>query len=206
MTPRRRHEKASPPGLPSPAGNRRRFAVSRPTRFGSAVLLWEERRERPRIARVALPDPKQAEFDNARSCPGNTDASCPEVDAIADRIQAFLEGADVQFDLDSVLLENCGAFQCDVLVAESAIPRGRISTYRLIAAHLGRPAAARAVGNALARNPFPIIVPCHRATRSDGTLGGYQGGLAMKRVLLETEGVRFDARGRVAGPSGPWYA
>jgi alkylated DNA nucleotide flippase Atl1 len=49
-----------------------------------------------------------------------------------------------------------------------------------------------AVGHALAANPFPIIIPCHRAIRSDGSLGGYQGGLAMKRSLLEREGIRFD--------------
>ncbi|MHA1663588.1 MAG: methylated-DNA--[protein]-cysteine S-methyltransferase, partial [Candidatus Thorarchaeota archaeon] len=55
----------------------------------------------------------------------------------------------------------------------------------------------RAVGNALARNPFPIIVPCHRAIRSDRTLGGFQGGLKMKRRILEMEGVEFDSTSRV---------
>jgi methylated-DNA-[protein]-cysteine S-methyltransferase len=56
------------------------------------------------------------------------------------------------------------------------------------------------VGNALATNPFPIVIPCHRAIRSDGTLGGYQGGLAMKRALLEQEGVDLDERGKVLSP------
>jgi methylated-DNA-[protein]-cysteine S-methyltransferase len=50
----------------------------------------------------------------------------------------------------------------------------------------------------LANNPFPIIIPCHRAVRSNRTLGGYQGGLAMKRALLEMEGIRFDDTGRIA--------
>jgi len=54
-----------------------------------------------------------------------------------------------------------------------------------------------AVGTALAKNPFPIVIPCHRAVRSDGTLGGYQGGLEMKRALLEMEGVYFDTFDRV---------
>jgi methylated-DNA-[protein]-cysteine S-methyltransferase len=49
------------------------------------------------------------------------------------------------------------------------------------------------VGNALATNPFPIIIPCHRAIRSDGSLGGFQGATAMKRALLEREGIVFDA-------------
>jgi alkylated DNA nucleotide flippase Atl1 len=55
----------------------------------------------------------------------------------------------------------------------------------------------RAVGTALARNPFPLVVPCHRAVRSDRTLGGFQGGLEMKRALLEMEGVEFDSKNRV---------
>jgi methylated-DNA-[protein]-cysteine S-methyltransferase len=75
-----------------------------------------------------------------------------------------------------------------------------VSTYGRIAAHLGIPGGARAVGNALATNPFPIVIPCHRAIRSDGTLGGYQGGLAMKRALLEQEGVTIDERDKVVSP------
>jgi len=63
---------------------------------------------------------------------------------------------------------------------------------------VGRPNGARAVGNALANNPFPVIVPCHRAIRTDRSLGGYQGGFKMKRTLLEMEGIDFDDTGRVA--------
>jgi methylated-DNA-[protein]-cysteine S-methyltransferase len=59
------------------------------------------------------------------------------------------------------------------------------------------PGAARAVGTALARNPFPIIIPCHRTVRSNGDLGGFGGGLKMKRELLELEGVQFSTTGRV---------
>jgi len=80
----------------------------------------------------------------------------------------------------------------------AAIPRGAVSTYQRIARHVGRPNGARAVGNALANNPFPVIVPCHRAIRTDRSLGGYQGGFKMKRTLLEMEGIDFDDTGRVA--------
>ncbi|MBE9507936.1 MAG: MGMT family protein, partial [Chloroflexi bacterium] len=66
-----------------------------------------------------------------------------------------------------------------------------------IARHLGVKGGARAVGRALARNPFPIVIPCHRAIRSNGELGGYQGGLEMKRALLEGEGIEFTQRGKV---------
>jgi len=85
-----------------------------------------------------------------------------------------------------------------VLLAEHAIPRGLVSTYGRIARHIGAPGAARAVGTALAQNPFPIIVPCHRAVRVNGALGGFRGGLDMKRKLLEGEGVLFGANGRVS--------
>jgi methylated-DNA-[protein]-cysteine S-methyltransferase len=81
-------------------------------------------------------------------------------------------------------------------VAERTIPRGYVSSYSALAACIGRPRAARAVGTALAGNPFPIIIPCHRTVRTDGSLGGFGGGLPMKRALLEMEGVTFDQRGR----------
>ncbi|HQO79253.1 MAG TPA: MGMT family protein, partial [Thermodesulfobacteriota bacterium] len=57
--------------------------------------------------------------------------------------------------------------------------------------HIGIAGSSRAVGTALAKNPFPIIIPCHRAVRANGALGGYQGGIGMKRALLEMEGVEF---------------
>jgi methylated-DNA-[protein]-cysteine S-methyltransferase len=82
-------------------------------------------------------------------------------------------------------------------LAEHRIPRGWVSTYGRIAKSLAVPRGARAVGSALSHNPFPIIIPCHRALRSNGELGGFQGGLAMKRALLELEGVQFSPTGRV---------
>jgi methylated-DNA-[protein]-cysteine S-methyltransferase len=84
-----------------------------------------------------------------------------------------------------------------VLLAEYEIPRSWVSTYGRIARSLGIPDGARAVGGALSRNPFPIIIPCHRAIRSNGELGGFQGGLRMKRALLELEGIGFSAEGKV---------
>jgi methylated-DNA-[protein]-cysteine S-methyltransferase len=124
-------------------------------------------------------------------------ATCPEITALADHLEAFLGGAAFSFSLDSILLNRCSPFQQQVLRAEHGIPRGRVSTYQLLGAFIGRPKAARAVGHALATNPFPLIIPCHRAVRSDLTLGGFQGGLPMKRALLEKEGISFDSSGRV---------
>jgi methylated-DNA-[protein]-cysteine S-methyltransferase len=129
--------------------------------------------------------------------PDSTAASCTEIDDIANKILAFLNGDDIRFSLNMIRLDLCSSFQQKVLRAEHGIPRGRVSTYQRIAKHLGYDKAARAVGGALANNPFPIIIPCHRAIRSDGTMGGYQGGLEMKCALLKMEGVFFNASGHV---------
>jgi methylated-DNA-[protein]-cysteine S-methyltransferase len=68
-----------------------------------------------------------------------------------------------------------------------AIPYGHTETYTEVATLLGRPQAVRAVGSGCATNPLPLVLPCHRVLRSDGTLGGYAGGLAAKAALLELE-------------------
>jgi methylated-DNA-[protein]-cysteine S-methyltransferase len=161
---------------------------------------------RPKIVRVLLANPQSSSEEQYKSLFLTThEATCPEITAIADDMEAFLNGAAISFSLDRIRLDGCSPFQQQVLRAEHGIPRGRVSTYQLIAAFIDRPKAARAVGTALATNPFPIIIPCHRAVRSDRTLGGFQGGLAMKRALLEKEGIRFDKSGRVQVESF-WYA
>jgi len=78
-------------------------------------------------------------------------------------------------------------FQRQVWQALPGIGYGRLSTYGQLAQQLGRPAAARAVGAAVGRNPLGIIVPCHRVVGQDGTLTGYAGGLHRKQVLLQLE-------------------
>lgn len=80
-------------------------------------------------------------------------------------------------------------FQRAVLEATADVPFGRLDTYAGIARKIGKPGATRAVGNALGRNPIPVIVPCHRVIRSDATIGGYTGGLDKKQHLLSLEGV-----------------
>ncbi|UCF71773.1 MAG: MGMT family protein [candidate division WOR-3 bacterium] len=113
------------------------------------------------------------------------------------KIESLLNGNPVEVSHDIVDWTRTAAFQRLVLRTEGKIPRGMVSTYGRIALKIGRPTAARAVGTALARNPFPLVIPCHRAIRGDGSLGGYAGGIKMKKRLLELEGVKFDRRGRV---------
>ena len=71
----------------------------------------------------------------------------------------------------------------------SGIPAGAVRSYRWVAERMGRPNAHRAVGNALNKNAYPGVIPCHRDIRSDGSIGGYAKGVAAKRKLLKTEGI-----------------
>jgi methylated-DNA-[protein]-cysteine S-methyltransferase len=174
------------------------FYCLRETRFGPVAVIWSVYRGKPKIRRVSLSKPGvPAKHVVKTSFPDSISSSCAEIDAVANKILAFLKGNDVRFSLGMIRLDLCSKFQQEVLRAEHGIPRGRVSTYQRIAKHLGSDNAARAVGGALANNPFPIIIPCHRAIRSDGKLGGYQGGLEMKRTLLKMEGVFFNASGHV---------
>src|SRR3989344_8452173 len=79
-------------------------------------------------------------------------------------------------------------FQWKVLEATMAIPLGETRSYQWVARRIGSPKAARAVGQALRRNPYPVVIPCHRVIRADGSLGGYAGGSGgRKAVLLKKE-------------------
>jgi methylated-DNA-[protein]-cysteine S-methyltransferase len=110
------------------------------------------------------------------------------VDRVAAQLHEYFGGRRNDFDLP---LDFAGItpFTRAVLAATSEVPFGHLSTYREIARRVGSPKATRAVGNALGRNPIPVIVPCHRIVRSDSTLGGYTGGLSIKQQLLALEGV-----------------
>jgi methylated-DNA-[protein]-cysteine S-methyltransferase len=169
-----------------------------PSPFGTVGVVWQEAGPRPSVERVFLPGEAASVTGAVRAeYPGVVAGSCPAMAELGAAIQAFLEGECVAFDLDLIALDTCSPFQARVLLAEAAIPRGRVSTYGRIATVVGAPGGGRAVGRALARNPFPIVIPCHRAIRSNGELGGFQGGVSMKRALLEMEGVEFTATGRV---------
>jgi methylated-DNA-[protein]-cysteine S-methyltransferase len=187
------------------ANNAKLSYLIRSSPFGQIAILWSFflrrsgfPKDRPKTIRVLIPKPNLTVKKQLPSLfPYATTATCSEVDTIADDIEAFLSGEDIKFSLEMVRMDVCSKFQKKVLRTEHRIPRGRVSTYHYIAGHLNNPKGARAVGNALANNPFPIIIPCHRVIRADRTLGGYQGGLEMKRTLLEIEGIEFDELGRV---------
>jgi methylated-DNA-[protein]-cysteine S-methyltransferase len=108
------------------------------------------------------------------------------LDAPRRELDEYFSGRRTTFDLPLDWRLSKG-FRERVLHAIATIPYGRSGTYRSVATAAGNPHAVRAAGTACATNPIPIIVPCHRVVRSDGTMGRYGGGEAAKRLLLEHE-------------------
>lgn len=106
------------------------------------------------------------------------------------RLQSYATGNEEKFDDVPLELSHLSAFQSRVVRACRRIGRGRVRTYGELAAVAGAEGAARAVGNCMAKNRFPIIIPCHRVVGSAGSLGGFSArdGINMKRRMLDMEG------------------
>lgn len=138
------------------------------------------------LCRLVLPRPSEEEA--CRELGAEQAVRSPDFFAdLAARLQAYLEGKPAAFP-DKLDLSKATEFQHRVWQATRQIGYGETRSYRWVAERLGSPPAARAVGQALGRNPLPIIIPCHRVIASDGGLGGYRDGLELKRELLRLEG------------------
>jgi O-6-methylguanine DNA methyltransferase len=137
---------------------------------------------------------ESAEF--AESHAARTGRPVFPADALPDRLARAIDrrlagDRRVRIDLD---LRGHSEFEQDVWRKALDIPRGEVRPYGWIAAEIGRPKAVRAVGTALGHNPVPLIVPCHRVVRTDGTIGQYSlGGPKNKRTILAAEGLDPDA-------------
>lgn len=122
--------------------------------------------------------------------------SCPILDGsdsmllgdLSQRLQRYFNGEHVDF-CDRLDLSGATSFQQKVWEIAQSIPYGQTKSYGWVAERLGKPQARQAVGQALGRNPLPIIIPCHRVVRRDDNLGGFSGGLDMKKRLLRLEKV-----------------
>ena len=101
-------------------------------------------------------------------------------------LERYFDGYDVRFSPQIRFLRGTG-FEKEVWMGLRSIPFGETRTYKWLAERVGRPKAARAVGQALAKNPIPIVLPCHRVIESCGSLGGYSSGVDIKRRLLQME-------------------
>lgn len=112
----------------------------------------------------------------------------------AQMLERYFQGERVELNHIPVVLDGLTPFRQNVLLATRNLLYGEICSYGQLALACGSPHAARAIGGALAANPVPIIIPCHRVTGSDGRLTGYSapGGEETKRVLLVKEGIEFN--------------
>ena len=174
------------------------FYLTTPSVFGMFSIVWREFRKNPKVYQIILSNEQVSAFKLVQNAfPSACQLSNPIILNFVKLIQDFLSGQVVEFDLNLLALERCSEFQRRVLLAECGIPWGWVSTYGRIGKQIGVNNGARAVGSALACNPFPIVIPCHRAIRSDYKLGGYQGGIEMKGALLKNEGFKISKSGKV---------
>ncbi len=156
-------------------GARREVFFSTPYGTGRVVLRGDQ------PVGLEIPDPSRrpatgAPLDEGRWC---------------ELLSRYFSGERVVFPLDvAAYIEQlgCTAFEADVLRALARVPYGRTVSYRDLARDAGHPTAWRATGSVMARNELPVILPCHRVTRSDGQLGNYGADSSWKHRLLEIEG------------------
>ncbi len=111
-----------------------------------------------------------------------TDFVCNEIN------NYFSKGYKIKIPIEWLDFSGISEFEKKVLFRVYEIPFGKTASYKEIAESINNPEAARAVGNVMAKNRFPIIVPCHRVIKTDGSLGKFGGGTDMKKRMLEIEG------------------
>ncbi|MBI4835354.1 MAG: methylated-DNA--[protein]-cysteine S-methyltransferase [Planctomycetes bacterium] len=126
-----------------------------------------------------------------RSCPEAEKRITGELRKAAGLVRKYFEGCLKKFDL-KIDLAGCSGFEKKVYQALRKIPYGAITTYGKLAENIGMPYAARAVGNAMAKNPLPLVIPCHRVIKSNGSIGRFSAlsGVGLKKHLLDLEGSR----------------
>ena len=162
------------------------------TALGAVGIAWTERG----ICRLALPERDRARLEARLVARLGTAARLdppPFVAAAIGLIVRYAEGEAVDFASVPVDLEGADAFRRAIYAAARRLGFGEVTTYGALAEAAGRPGKARETGEALGRNPVPLIVPCHRIHAAGGRIGGFSapGGSATKEKLLALEGVRI---------------
>ncbi len=150
------------------------------TPFGTITVVATARG----ICRVRFPNETRPLEDGDSSAAAATLAK-----GVSRKLARYFGGKAVEFD-EPLDLNGASDFYQRVWRELRKVPRGKTLSYAELARRTGKPNAARAVGAAMATNPVPVLIPCHRVIRSDGSLGGFGGGLDLKRRLLELERTR----------------
>jgi len=174
------------------------------TAIGRCGLAWTERG----VAGLQLPEASEAQSRarmQERHAGAFTGTPPGEIKTAIEAVQSLIE--DGVTDLGFIVLDEAGLpdFHRQVYGALRKVAAGQTRSYGQIAADIGSPGAARAVGQALGRNPYPVIVPCHRVLAAGGRAGGFTGpgGLSTKARLLRIEGVRLDTGRDLFGQACP---
>jgi methylated-DNA-[protein]-cysteine S-methyltransferase len=158
------------------------------TRYGTGIVYAVDQG----VVKVEIPD--LSRVDTAHH-PMSSEFEPSELTAhAAHMLQRYFQEERIEFGDIPVVLDGLTPFRQNILKVIRNLTYGEICSYGHVAVECGSPHAARAVGGALAANPVPIIIPCHRVVASDGRLTGYSapGGECTKRVLLKMEGVNFE--------------
>ena len=174
------------------------------TRFGNGMLVW-----RGKCCWLSLPGKQEtsatAETMKNSSPPGGpvtwsriqrVEPATSDEKKLVHLLESYFSGKRVDFSPHTLPLERAGStpFQAGVLAALAAVPHGETITYAGLAAAAGYPRAYRAVGNLMTADSYPVIIPCQRVVRGDGSLGNCSAGDGWKHRLLELEGCPFPAQ------------
>jgi methylated-DNA-[protein]-cysteine S-methyltransferase len=174
------------------------FICSLRTQFKEVSIVWNGTNSKTIVRRIFLSSENVSASVLASAVfPGVSPSSNHDMKRLTDEIKIMMLGHSPDFDIDILDFGVCSSFQRKVLMEERNIPRGEVLSYGQLALRLAMPSGARAAGNALAANPFPLVIPCHRTIKANGRVGKFQGGSAMKRALLEMEGIIFSPSGKV---------
>lgn len=154
--------------------------------FGPAALIF---RKAPfAIIEVLLPRGTDAELAKALGAYGAIrEGAHPNAHVVADTILRYFKGQPIGCPWQWLEMDSLTSLQQAVLFATAEVPYGQLRSYGQIAAAVNRPLAYRFVGSTMARNPFPILIPCHRVIRSDRSYGEFGGGADLKRGMIERE-------------------
>lgn len=162
------------------------------TALGAIGLAWCERG----IRRLALPQRDRNRLEHRiSSLSGSAEHAEPprSIAGVIDLISRYATGEAVDFNDVALDLRGIDSFCLDIYAAARRLAHGEVVTYGTLSDRAGHPGKARETGEALGRNPIPLIIPCHRILAAGGKIGGFSapGGTATKRKLLELEGVQF---------------